>query len=159
MMSKSIATRPRKDKSVATHPRKDFVRLIARNGRSSFVASEIQFRGNSFHGYLIGNVMAEEVLKIAAQDRSATLCLGQDLCLPVRLDSYRRGRAAFRGQGPKRGSIPGSYSEPIHSCRTEGDARRRVVVIEINGKASVLSVEDARRFARAILRSAKAVAA
>ena len=133
--------------------------MIARNGRSSFVASEIQFRGNSFHGYLIGNGMAEEVLKIAAQDRSATLCLGQDLCLPVRVDSYRRGRAAFRGQGPKRGSIPGSYSEPVHSCRAEGDARRRVVVIEINGKASVLSVEDGRRFARAILRSAKAVAA
>jgi hypothetical protein len=147
-------------KSVATHPKKALVRLIVSDGRSSVVASEMHFRGNSFHGYLIGNSRAEEVLKIAAQDRIATLCLGQDLCLPVRVDSFRRGRAAFsRGQGPKRGTIPGSYSEPIHSCRAEGDARRRVVVIEINEKASVLSVEDARRFGRAVLRSAKAVAA
>ena len=145
-------------KSVATHPKKDLVRLIARDGRSSVVASEMQFRGNSFHGYLMGNSWAEEVLKIAAQDRIATLCLGQDLCLPVRVDRYTRGRAAFRGQGPKRGTIPGSYSEPIHSCRAEGDARRRVVVMEINERASVLSPEDARRLARALLRSAKAVA-
>jgi hypothetical protein len=119
------------------------------NGEKGPVWADVQYRGNKFHGYISAN----ELIKIAAEDGTATLCLAEDLYLPVRVGPYKNGRASIKGEGPKRGAAPWSYCEPARSYRAEGDPCRGVFLAEINGSRFVLSEEQFLEFAGQLVES------
>ncbi len=95
--------------------------MAINNGVIRSVRADLQFRGNKFQGHLSGN---EGLLKIAGKDGSATLVLDPILHVPIRVGTFRSGRASINGKSPKRGAARWAYCEPARSYRSEGDPHR-----------------------------------